>query len=151
VPKGGARPGAGRKRGTANRKTREIADRAAADGVTPLEYMLAILRKETPVDASKGGHFRHEALRFEAAKAAAPYMHPRMSPMDSAVSIAGLSGGLADQARAICAALSARSITPGQASTLMQTIAVQARIFEVDELDKRVAALEQRTSRKNAQ
>ena len=36
---GGARSGAGRKRGGANQKTREIADRAATLGVTPLEVM----------------------------------------------------------------------------------------------------------------
>ena len=70
---GGARPGAGRKPGTANRKTREIADRAAAEGVTPLEFMLGILRDETQA----------QDARYQAAKDAAPYMHARLSAVDA--------------------------------------------------------------------
>jgi hypothetical protein len=35
--RGGKRPGSGRKKGSATKKTREIADRAAAEGITPLE------------------------------------------------------------------------------------------------------------------
>src|SRR5262252_6886498 len=44
---GGRRQGAGRKPGSASQKTREIANRAAKDGLTPLEYMLAVLRDDT--------------------------------------------------------------------------------------------------------
>jgi hypothetical protein len=72
---GGARPGSGRKPGSANTKTREIADRAANDGLTPLEFMLEIMRDTS---AESG-------VRFEAAKAAAPYIHPRLSAMDARV------------------------------------------------------------------
>jgi hypothetical protein len=36
--------GAGRKAGTANKRTREVADRAAADGITPLEVMIETMR-----------------------------------------------------------------------------------------------------------
>jgi hypothetical protein len=70
---GGARPGAGRKKGTANRKSREIANRAFADGVTPLEVMLAVMRK----------HYAAEDLdkAVAVAKDAAPYMHPRLNPI----------------------------------------------------------------------
>lgn len=70
---GGARPGAGRKPGSANTKTREIADAAAAEGVTPLEYMLGILRDEN-AEPDK---------RYQAAKDAAPYMHPRLSTVEA--------------------------------------------------------------------
>ncbi|MFP3637303.1 hypothetical protein SB677_21350, partial [Bacillus sp. SIMBA_033] len=38
--RGGARKGAGRKPGAATKKTREIADKTAAEGITPLEVML---------------------------------------------------------------------------------------------------------------
>lgn len=69
---GGARPGAGRKRGGKNRKTREIADRAAAEGITPLEYMLKVLRDDD-MDAAR---------RDDMAKAAAPYMHPRLASVE---------------------------------------------------------------------
>lgn len=74
VGHGGARPGAGRKPGSTTRKTREIADRAASEGITPLEYMLNILRDE---DANP-------AVRFEAAKHAAPYIHPKLSSIEAA-------------------------------------------------------------------
>jgi len=44
---GGKRQGAGRKPGSVSQKTREIANQAATDGLTPLEYMLAVLRDDT--------------------------------------------------------------------------------------------------------
>ena len=47
-----------------------------------------------------------------------------------------------EQGRALLEALSAGEITPGQAATIMQAISAQARIVEVDELEKRVATLE---------
>src|SRR3954447_10414047 len=43
--RGGARRNAGRKRGSATTKTRAIADKAAAEGLTPLEIMLAAMRE----------------------------------------------------------------------------------------------------------
>lgn len=67
--RGGKRPGAGRKPGSATRKTREMANKAAAEGLTPLEYLLMVLRDE-------GADPRE---RFEAAKAAAPFVHPRLA------------------------------------------------------------------------
>ena len=71
MPRGGARNGAGRKKGQASNKTREVADRAAAEGITPLEVMLNAMR------------VHHEAKEYdkaaEIAKDAAPYMHPRFS------------------------------------------------------------------------
>ena len=44
---GGAREGAGRKPGSPNRKTAEVLAAALEEGVTPVEYMLAIMRDET--------------------------------------------------------------------------------------------------------
>ena len=72
--RGGARPGAGRKQGSAGRKTREIADKAAASGITPLEVMLIAMRD----------HLNHQRLDQAAsiAKDAAPYMHPRLSSIE---------------------------------------------------------------------
>lgn len=46
-----------------------------SEGLTPLDYMLSVLRDEE-ADA---------AARFEAAKAAAPYIHPRLSAIDANV------------------------------------------------------------------
>jgi hypothetical protein len=68
MPRGGRRPGAGRKPGSRLKRTREIADAIALQGITPLDYLMTIVRSSpgTP-----------EAL--DAAKAAAPYMHPRLT------------------------------------------------------------------------
>jgi hypothetical protein len=75
MARGGARPGAGRKKGALTTKTREIAEAALAEGITPLAYMLSVLRDdEQPV-----------AMRFEAAKAAAPFVHPRLSSVEAKV------------------------------------------------------------------
>ena len=79
---GGARPGAGRKKGTRNSATlakeaalEEVIARAVADECTPLDVMLSIMRD--PASPA--------AMKFEAAKAAAPYVHPRLSQVDSRV------------------------------------------------------------------
>ena len=74
MPRGGKRPGAGRKPGSATKRTREIADRAAARGLTPLEVMLRAMRR----------HWRKGELDRAAviAKDAAPYVHPRLSSID---------------------------------------------------------------------
>ena len=69
-------------------------------------------------------------------------MIPAVKAKDMPVEIGGLDGALADQGRTVLAALSAATITPDEANALMQAVAAQARIIEVDELEKRVAALE---------
>ena len=76
--RGGSRKGAGRPKGSATRRTREIADRAAAEGITPLEYMLQVMRESAEHEDPRV-QIAREAMRFEAAKAAAPYMHPRLA------------------------------------------------------------------------
>ena len=70
--RGGRRPGAGRKRGAVTRRTQEIAEKALANGITPLDYLLSVMR-----DATKDG-----AQRLDAAKAAAPYVHPRLAAIE---------------------------------------------------------------------
>jgi hypothetical protein len=66
---GGPRPGAGRPKGATNKKTAELAAKVEASGLTPLDYMLGIMRDETMATES----------RFEAAKAAAPYVHAKLA------------------------------------------------------------------------
>jgi hypothetical protein len=80
--RGGRRPGSGRPKGSATKKTREIADRAAEEGVTPLEFMLNVMRSEPPPDLEGNALVAAMGLRFEAAKAAAPYMHPRLAAVE---------------------------------------------------------------------
>ncbi|WP_457321611.1 hypothetical protein [Roseateles sp. P5_E11] len=85
--RGGARKGAGRKSGAATTRTREIADKAAGEGITPLEFMLNVMRRDCTHEDPKI-QLAREAMQFEAAKAAAPFVHPRLSSveMDAKVS-----------------------------------------------------------------
>lgn len=64
---GGSRPGSGRPKGV---KPDAPVDWLATDGLSPLETLLTIMRNpEAPLK-----------LRFLAAKEAAPYLHPKISP-----------------------------------------------------------------------
>jgi hypothetical protein len=67
---------------------------------------------------------------------------PPAKSRDAPVDVGPLSGSLTDHGRTILTALSEQRITPDEASALMQAVAAQARIIEVDELEKRIAALE---------
>lgn len=59
----------GRKPGTPNRATKAREELIASSGLSPLEYMLTTLRDESqPVN-----------VRLDAAKAAAQYVHPKLS------------------------------------------------------------------------
>ena len=70
--KGGARPGAGRKKGSPNRKSRELQAKVEAEGVTPLAYLLSVMRSEA----------NEQAVRIDAAKAAAPFVHAKLSSVE---------------------------------------------------------------------
>jgi hypothetical protein len=59
----------GRQAGTPNKVTAAARAAAEASGVMPLDYLLSIMRDES----------RDLAVRLEAAKAAAPYVHPRLA------------------------------------------------------------------------
>jgi len=85
--KGGKREGSGRKIGTANKRTREIADKAAEEGITPLEYMLQVMRDEAAEDPR----------RDDMAKAAAPFIHPRLQT--TMLKGTGKDGGLLHQVK----------------------------------------------------
>jgi hypothetical protein len=83
MPRGGKRIGAGRKKGHVTERTkrmRAIAERATAEGVTPLDIMLDNARfwHEQAVSADKledRAFFRGQSQK--AANDAAPYCHPR--------------------------------------------------------------------------
>lgn len=72
----GRKPGApksgGRKKGTPNKATAAKEAQIAASGLTPLDFMLVALRDEQNAFD----------VRMDAAKAAAPYCHPKRSPVD---------------------------------------------------------------------
>lgn len=74
MAQGGKREGAGRKPGARNKSTIEQREAVAASGLTPLEYMITVMR-----DAGAD-----EGKRLEAAKSAAPYVHARLSSVEIA-------------------------------------------------------------------
>ena len=74
MPKGGARKGAGRPKGGKTKRTREIAQKLALTGLTPLEVMLKAMR----LYWEAGNRDKAAAI----AKDAAPYMHPRLTSVD---------------------------------------------------------------------
>lgn len=69
---GGARPGAGRKKGGVNRATQEALERARETGELPLDFLLRIMRDPNS----------DEAKQIDCAKAAAPYVHHKLNAID---------------------------------------------------------------------
>ena len=72
MPKGGQREGAGRPRGSRGKRTQASIAQAETLGPTPLEILLESMH------AARDEGERAEAV--ECAKAAAPYVHPRLAP-----------------------------------------------------------------------
>jgi hypothetical protein len=62
----------GRQKGARNRATEEARAAAAASGIMPLDFMLAVMRDPN------ADHKRRDAM----AMAAAPYFHPRLTAID---------------------------------------------------------------------
>ena len=77
--RGGKRPGAGRKQGAPNKATAKRQKEVAASGLTPLDFMLTVLRDEA---ASMDN-------RMWAAEKAAPYVHAKLA----SVEVTGKDGG----------------------------------------------------------
>lgn len=106
--RGGARPGAGRRKGTLNPRTRimsELAAKVAAGetGETPLELMLTVMNylrdeamrceKEKTVLVDGSGDTRRvfgpttlRMMACEVAIKAAPFCHPKLSSIEASVS-----------------------------------------------------------------
>lgn len=72
MARGGLRPGGGRPKGSRNKKTLAQVEAVEASGLTPLEFMLSVLRD---VEQAKD-------VRLDAAKAAAPYVHPKLANIE---------------------------------------------------------------------
>lgn len=72
----------GRRKGVPNRKTAEMVAAIESSGLTPLEYMLSVLR--APLDPNEDVRLQvaRENMRMEAAKAAAPYVHPKLANIE---------------------------------------------------------------------
>ena len=70
--RGGKREGAGRKAGIRNKKTAAVLEAVEASGITPLEYMLQVMRDPS----------NETSMRLDAAKSAAPYVHAKLSSIE---------------------------------------------------------------------
>ena len=69
MPRGGKREGAGRKLGSVAKLDADARRKAMEGGMMPLDYLLVIMRDED----------QDARWRLDAAKAAAPYCHARLS------------------------------------------------------------------------
>lgn len=72
---GGARRGAGRKPGSINKATAKAREKAEAEGILPLDFMLHRMRDDNAPMAD----------RMDMAKAAAPFVHAKLSSIDATV------------------------------------------------------------------
>ena len=77
--KGGKRPGAGRKKGEPNKRTAAVLKAVEESGLTPLQYLLQVMRDPT----------NEPRERTAAAVAAAPYVHSKLA----SVEVSGKDGG----------------------------------------------------------
>lgn len=62
----------GRPPGSRNKRTLAAAERIATEGLTPLEYLTSVYRDQAIALGE----------RIDAAKAAAPYLHAKLQPVD---------------------------------------------------------------------
>lgn len=69
---GGKRAGAGRKKGAQNKVNAALREKLNAGGIAPREFMLQVMRDK----------HQNLAVRMEMAKAAAPYLHPRLQAIE---------------------------------------------------------------------
>ena len=99
MPRGGYRPGAGRKAGSLNRATVERRLRAkqglaaaATAGLLPLDVLLARMRG----DPLPNGKLVTDE-QFQAAVAAAPFIHPRLASTDATIRSANVHYVVADE------------------------------------------------------
>ena len=125
--KGGARQGAGRKKGSGQ----------AAQYRAMLEPHAKELIQQV-VDRAKEGDMA--ALRLCLDRLCAP-----LRPTDRLIAIDGMEDAkeLSSKGELILVNVAKGEITPSEAQHLMTAISSQARIIEVDELERRVAELEQ--------
>jgi hypothetical protein len=67
----------GRRKGTPNRATAAVAAAVAEAGLTPLAYLLTVMRDEA----------QPTEIRLDAARAAAPFVHPRLAAVSVSAQI----------------------------------------------------------------
>ncbi|WP_192356304.1 hypothetical protein [Mesorhizobium mediterraneum] len=133
---GGARPGAGRPKGSLSTRHVELLAGAVSEGVTPVEYMLSIMRNEN----------EDEKRRAWAAEKAAPFIHPRPAPIARVIEIDLPSTDTVEGIKAalglIVMAAAEGRLAPSEAQSLSALIEAQRKAIETGELLERIERLE---------
>jgi hypothetical protein len=89
------------------------------------------------VTAAKGGD-------LQAARTILERVLPPLKAVESPVTLDAIEGNLSQQGAAILGAMAGGTLTPAQTAQILGALAQQAKIVEVDELSRRLTALEQR-------
>ena len=70
---------------------------------------------------------------------------PPVKPIEQAIELELTGDTLTDQGRAVLSAVSAGALAPSQGSQLISAISALVRVVEIDELERRLSALEAKT------
>lgn len=97
----------GRPKGSLNRASRAIRERAAASGLLPHEFLLAVTRGEL-IDGYKPSF----AERLDAAKASAPFYAPKLSSVEASVGLGNDFERMSDEELEALIRDEARALTP---------------------------------------
>lgn len=137
---GGARVGAGRKPGTLNQRTSELAADILGSNKSPLEYLLEVMMDATA----------DQKRRDWAAEKASAYIHPRPAPITRSIHLsipvmetaADIPGVISDVLRAV----GRGEISPSEAQSVVSIVESQRKAIETADLLKRIEDLEAKSS-----
>ena len=136
---GGARQNAGRKRGTPNVKSAEVIAKALEEGITPIEFMLNIMRDE---DADP-------KERHWAAEKCAPFIHPRPAPIPRTVEIElpdlGTIEGIKLAVEKVATETALGNLSPSEAQSFVSIIEAQRKTIETVDILARIERLEEQS------
>jgi hypothetical protein len=90
------------------------------------------------VTAAKAGDMQAARLILER-------VLPPLKPTEQAIELEFMGNTLTDQGRAVLNAVSAGALAPSQGSQLISAIGALVRVAEIDELERRLSALEAKT------
>lgn len=129
----------GRVLGSVNRRTADMLAQVESEGMTPLAYMLSILRNE---DADPKD-------RQWAADKSAQYIHPRPVPQSRAIALelpdTSNPAGIAEAIGAVVAATARAAIAPSEGRDLVALLEARLKAFETIEIEERIRRLEERS------
>lgn len=113
-------------------------------GVSAITKMRASLAADVP-EILAGLVMAAKAGDVAAAKLVLERVLPSLKPSEQAQALQLPEGGtLTEQGRAVLAAVASAELAPGQGAQLLSAIGVLARVVEIDELQARITALEER-------